>query len=51
MARGNILAPQPAGCGVESQWCCNGTGTFPQCTITELSKVMVCGALSMGNCT
>ena len=23
----------------------------PQCTITELSKAMVCGTLSMGHCT
>ena len=39
------------GCGVESRRWLGGIGHSLSVTITELSKAMVCGALSMGHCT
>ena len=45
------LASQSEGCGVESQQFPGATGRSLSVTITELSKAMVCGALSMGQCT
>ena len=48
-----VPVSQSDGCEFESLGCLGGTGKFPQCTITELSKAMVglCDALSMGHCT
>ena len=42
-------ASQSADCGVESRRCPNATGRPLSVSITELSKAMVCGALSMGH--
>ena len=49
---GTIVASQSEGCGVKSRRCPGRHWTFPlSVPITELSKAMVCGALSMGHCT
>ena len=48
---GSVIASQSEGCGVESRQCLGGTGRSLSVTITELSKAMVCGTLSMGHCT
>ena len=46
---GMVLTSESECCGVESWLCLGSTGMFLQCTITELSKAMVFGSLSMGH--
>ena len=48
---GGAGVPSSQGCEIESRRCPCATGRFPQCTITGLTKAMVCGAPSMGHCT
>ena len=44
---GSVITSQSADCGVESWHCHDATGRPLSITITEFSKAMVCGALSM----